>query len=298
MPISGRTLFDAAKDSWKELKKALVFASDFMPDGKLPSGKTLEDLFLYVRKAMWAHYYAKNAKATINIDEADQAANASTTTPAAPTDEEVDGADVYIDIDEVVLPSQDWTFLGWACFVCFHPLTSNHNQLTIISMDNVMYDNRESKKKGGRSGIREEERKRALDVASASNGSPFKKNLKGGATRKDVTRIAVKDDENENCHNDRRFMAVQAVMMSKNSRADRLLTAMASASTETAKKLYSDMYIKLQNEINDLEKNLLERDKPRVRSEALDHFFSEMVPGVHLGASSAASDVSKMTSNA
>ena len=39
LPISGRALYDAAKDSWKEMKKALVFASDFMPDGKLPSGR-------------------------------------------------------------------------------------------------------------------------------------------------------------------------------------------------------------------------------------------------------------------
>jgi hypothetical protein len=69
IPIRGRNLYDAAKDTWKELKKAIVFANDFMPDGKLPSGKTIDDLFLYVRKAMWAHYYAKKAKSVVRLHE-------------------------------------------------------------------------------------------------------------------------------------------------------------------------------------------------------------------------------------
>ena len=59
IPISGRNLYDAGKESWREFKKAVVVANDFLQDGQLSSGKTKEDMFDYVRKGMYAHYYHK-----------------------------------------------------------------------------------------------------------------------------------------------------------------------------------------------------------------------------------------------
>jgi hypothetical protein len=295
LPISGRALYDAAKDSWKEMKKALVFASDFMPDGKLPSGKTIEDFFLYVRKGMWAHYYAKKTKAAVNVDD-DKAAvtPAAATAPAAePTVEEFAEANNYIDVDKVVLPSLSWTYIGWACFVCFHPLTSNYAQLPIISMEELTTNTKETKKKHGRAKMREEDRKRAAEGSNISMGSPFKKSLKGGATRRDIARLAVKYDANVEQHGDRAFAAVNAVITSKNMRAERIFLAMTSATTETARTLYSGLYDTAMKEISDLETRLLETaDLPKARPAALDHFLSEMIPGeadAFTGSSSAAS---------
>jgi hypothetical protein len=295
LPVSGRALFDAAKDSWKELKKAYVFANDFMPDGSLPSGKTLEDLFVYVRKGMYAHYYAKKPPAVVIDGDPDEVA-----LDTGPSAEELAKADVYVDVDAVVLPSPSWTYLGWACFVCFHPLSSNFNQLSILSVvDLNTGEMKEKKKKSGRAAAREEEQKRSADsVAGGAGGSPFKKTLKGGATRKDIARIAMKDDQANEQHEDRKMMALTALTHSKNLRADRLFHAMVSAPNETARKLYSDMYDKENGAITTLEACLAEiKDAKRVWPQVLEHFLAEMVPGAGSNATASANATTSATNN-
>ena len=50
---SGRLLLSMAKDAIRHGKKALSFAHRYLSDGKLPSGKTLDDLLHFVRQEMW-----------------------------------------------------------------------------------------------------------------------------------------------------------------------------------------------------------------------------------------------------
>ena len=209
---------------------------------------------------------------------------------------------IYIDVDKVVLPSPSWTYIGWACFVCFHPLTSNYAQLPIISMEELAPKPKEMKKKHGRVKMREEDHKRAAEgsniLMGILMGSPFKKSLKGGATRRDIARLAVQYDANVEQHGDRAFMAINAVIASKNMRAERMFLAMTNATTETARQLYSGFYDTAMREVAELEANLLTTAAlPKVRPAALDHFLSEMIPGEAVAetTSSSAASVSNTT---
>ena len=53
--IGGRNLADKALTAIANYKVALKYHDEYMQNGKFPSGKSLEDLLLYVRQKMFIH---------------------------------------------------------------------------------------------------------------------------------------------------------------------------------------------------------------------------------------------------
>ena len=66
MDISGRSIFEAAKEALKEVKKSSVFAQEFLQNGNLLSGKSIDNMFDYVRMQMWNTFY-KSTKESAKI---------------------------------------------------------------------------------------------------------------------------------------------------------------------------------------------------------------------------------------
>ena len=53
--VNGRNIYNQALTSIAMCQMSLKYFDEFCPDGKLPSGKTTEDMLLYVRQKMYVH---------------------------------------------------------------------------------------------------------------------------------------------------------------------------------------------------------------------------------------------------
>jgi hypothetical protein len=61
--LKGRNIHDRAMVSIAMFKLAMKYHNEYCPNGKLPSGTTIEDLMLFVRQKMFVHLKgAKNNK--------------------------------------------------------------------------------------------------------------------------------------------------------------------------------------------------------------------------------------------
>jgi hypothetical protein len=99
--LNGRNLYDRGLTAIAMCKMALKYCKEFCPDGKLPSGKSREDMLLYVRQKMYVHL-----KGSKN--------NKSNTKKKSKNNE---------DVPERILSEEDmpdkWMFNGWFAFVLY-----------------------------------------------------------------------------------------------------------------------------------------------------------------------------------
>jgi hypothetical protein len=113
--LNGRNIYERALTSIAMYKLAMKHHNDFCPGGKLPSGKSLEDLLLYVRQKMFLQLKgAKNNKsnARVRLDK--------------------DGNEIVLSEDN--LPDK-WFFNGWFVFVLFCPQGLSVTTLSCLSED-------------------------------------------------------------------------------------------------------------------------------------------------------------------
>lgn len=96
--VTGRNIYDRALAAIALCKFALKFYKEFChPHGKLPSGKSREDMLLYVRKKMFVHLKgAKNSKSNMK--------------------KKGEGSDKILTEDD--MPDK-WMFNGWFAFVLY-----------------------------------------------------------------------------------------------------------------------------------------------------------------------------------
>ena len=207
--IIGRTILDTAKDSWRQLKKAYVFAQEFLQNGNIPSGKTIEDMFEYVLTQMWQTYYARSEKQL----EDDNFNATNNKTP--------------------LLPSATWTYPGWACFVCFNPLNSNHNKLSIMTLADFNHANSEEKEMAGRNSLRAKRNISSMaDCSSHIGKSAHSSSL---STNNDNLKSVFMELSAKQMHLESTIMAVSQIIKSKKECASRLYRCYASAKKGTMK---------------------------------------------------------------
>jgi hypothetical protein len=112
-PLNGRNIYDRALTAIAMFKLAMKYHNEFCPNGKLPSGKTLEDLLLHVRQKMFMHLKgAKNNKSN------------------ARTKVDREGNEIVLTEDD--LPAK-WIFHGWFTFVLFCPQGLSDSSLSCLS---------------------------------------------------------------------------------------------------------------------------------------------------------------------
>ena len=113
--INGRNIHERALTAIAMYKLAMKYHNEFCPNGNLPSGKTLEDLLLYVRQKMFVHLKgAKHNKSNARI--------------------KLDKEGNEVTLSEEDLPDK-WTFHGWFVFVLFCPQGLSATSLSCLSED-------------------------------------------------------------------------------------------------------------------------------------------------------------------
>jgi hypothetical protein len=109
--INGRNLYDKALTSIAMCKLAMKYHDEFAPNGKNPSGKTMEDMLLYVRQKMFVHLRgAKNNKSNSRKKDEDKT------------------------LTEEDMPDK-WLFNGWFVFVMYGPQGVCATSLSCLSRD-------------------------------------------------------------------------------------------------------------------------------------------------------------------
>jgi hypothetical protein len=114
--LNGRNIHDRALMCIAMFRLAMKYHNEFCKDGKLPSGKSIEDLLLYVRQKMYVHLKgARNNKSNARVKTVDKEGN------------------------EIVLSEEDlpdkWIFHGWFVFVLFCPQGMSACSLSCLSDD-------------------------------------------------------------------------------------------------------------------------------------------------------------------
>ena len=97
--LNGRNIYERALTSVAMCRLALKYFNEFCPDGKLPSGKSTEDMLLYVRQKMYVHL--KGAKSIKSNNRK--------------KDVESDKNKIFT---EEEMPDK-WMFNGWFVFVLY-----------------------------------------------------------------------------------------------------------------------------------------------------------------------------------
>jgi hypothetical protein len=234
--LDGRAIFSAKELVLKSLKKALAFAKMYCEKGdafpKLPSGKTEEDFDLFILKKM---YLAENKKEylvdpTSAVESSPASASVSNVESSpddASTNDVINVADAYgsafsaQEEDALAGMTADYIFPGWVAFKCFGPMAPECYRLTVLETGGL---SKEKTKAGSRTNTRKEA---ALDKDyerdNGKSGSPYKRGIRTGATKKDVASIALAADASDQRAREGEMLALTQSLASKNKRCDLLL---------------------------------------------------------------------------
>jgi hypothetical protein len=141
--IAGKSLYNYSQDVAKNVRKALSLFHEYMDtdsDGNpaYPSGKTQDDLNVYILKGMYKYTHtqlAKQEKDLVLIDS-------DSALPASASSTVVSDADLDVLATDSV--EQGWWFPGFFCFVAFGPQAPPEYRATRF----MITDDLASKKKG------------------------------------------------------------------------------------------------------------------------------------------------------
>jgi hypothetical protein len=113
--LTDRNIHERALTAMANYKLAMKYHNEYCPAGKLPSGKTLEDMLLYVQQKMFVHLKgAKNSKSNAR--------------------KKLDKEGNEITLSEEDLPFK-WIFNGWFAFLLFRPNRVSATSLSCLSED-------------------------------------------------------------------------------------------------------------------------------------------------------------------
>jgi hypothetical protein len=242
--LNGRNIYDRALTCIAMCKVALKYFHEFCPGGKLPSGKSAEDMLLYVRQKMFVHLRgAKNNKSNSKKKE------------------EADQQKVYT---EEGMPDK-WLFNGWFVFVLFGtPLGLANVSLSCLSEDG------KDVPKVGRAEIRAKAAKTEMEQRRADDGSSGKR---GVSMQDQLTMATLSQAEfREETKNVRELLALANSQEANTLSALKLTCQMlAEAGDDEREKRYlKKRKLDLLGRLEELDarKRRLEEESDRLREEA------------------------------
>jgi hypothetical protein len=242
--LNGRNIYDrAALTSIAMCKVALKYYHEFCPGGKLPSGKSVEDMLLYVRQKMYVHLRgAKNNKSNSKKkEEADQK--------------------VYMEED---MPDK-WLFNGWFVFVLF----GTPHGLANASLSCLSEDGKDVPKVG-RAEIRAKAAKVEMEQRRADDGSSGKR---GVSMQDQLTMATLSQAEfREETKNVRELLALANSQEANTLSALKLMCNMLveAADDDRERKYLKKRKLDLLARLEELDgrKRRLEEESDRLREEA------------------------------
>lgn len=146
--IQGRNLYDTARNTMRNLKKAIAFYQGRLgPDGCLPSGTTEEDLLKGVLDDMFSLLKGKPALI-------------GSTNPGREEDDDIEeekASENNGEEEESSKRPDDWLFHGWFAFLLFGPSAPKQQQLNVLTLGDPKPNGKKGKAKYSRKAQREEE---------------------------------------------------------------------------------------------------------------------------------------------